>query len=61
MYNYDITSLHENEIRKNFDKIDSIISNIRISEESQKKNLINQLAKFIFIRLKFFLKFCYFR
>ena len=37
MYNYDITSLHENEIRKNFDKIDSIISNIRISEESQKK------------------------
>ena len=43
MYNYDITSLHENEIRKNFDKIDSIISNIRISEESQKKNLIKQL------------------
>ena len=47
MYNYDITSLHENEIRKNFDKIDSIISNIRISEESQKKNLINQLEKLI--------------
>ena len=43
MYNYDLTSLHENEIRKNFDKIDSIISNIRISEESQKKNLIKQL------------------
>ena len=47
MYNYDITSLHENEIRKNFDKIDSIISTIRISEESQKKNLINQLEKLI--------------
>ena len=39
--------IYEKEILKNFDKLNSLISNITFSEESHKKNLIHQFGKLI--------------
>lgn len=47
MNNYELSTIHEKEINKNFDKLDSLISSIKISEESHKKNLISQMDKLI--------------
>lgn len=47
MTDSNIERIRENEIRKNFDKLDSLISNMKISEESYKKNIISQMEKLI--------------
>ena len=47
MNNNDLPSMHENEIRKNFSNLDTLISNIKFSEESNKKNLLSQAEKLI--------------
>ena len=39
--------MHESEIRKNFSNLDTLISNIKFSEESNKKNLLSQAEKLI--------------
>ena len=47
MNNYDLSRIHENGIRKNLDKLDSLMSTIKISEESQIKNILSQIEKLI--------------
>ena len=47
MTDSNIERIRENEIRKNFDKFDSLISSMKISEESHKKNIISQMEKLI--------------
>ena len=47
MTDSNIERIRENEIRKNFDKLDSLISSMKISEESHKKNIISQMEKLI--------------
>jgi hypothetical protein len=47
MNNNDLPSMHESEIRKNFSNLDTLISNIKFSEESNKKNLLSQAEKLI--------------
>ena len=47
MTDSNLERIHENEIRKNFDKLDSLISSMKISEESHKKNIISQMEKLI--------------
>jgi hypothetical protein len=47
MTDSNLERIRENEIRKNFDKLDSLISNMKISEESHKKNIISQMEKLI--------------
>ena len=47
MNDSNLERIRENEIRKNFDKLDSLISSIKISEESHKKNIITQMAKIL--------------
>ena len=47
MNNNDLPSMHESEIRKNFSNLDTLISNIKFSEESNKKNLLSQTEKLI--------------
>ena len=45
MNNNDLSSMHESDIRKNFINLDTLISNIKFSEESIKNNLILQAEK----------------
>lgn len=47
MTDSNLERIRENEIRKNFDKFDSLISSMKISEESHKKNIISQMEKLI--------------
>ena len=47
MNDSNLERIRENEIRKNFDKLDSLISSMKISEESHKKNIISQMKKLI--------------
>ena len=47
MTDSNLERIRENEIRKNFDKLDSLISSIKISEESHKKNIKSQMEKLI--------------
>lgn len=47
MNNNELPSMHESEIRKNFSNLDTLISNIKFSEESNKKNLLSQAEKLI--------------
>ena len=47
MNNNDLPSMYESEIRKNFSNLDTLISNIKFSEESNKKNLLSQAEKLI--------------
>ena len=47
MTDSNIERIRENEIRKNFDKLDSLISSMKISEESYKRNIISQMEKLI--------------
>ena len=47
MTDSNIERIRENEIRKNFDKLDSLISSMKISEDSHKKNIISQMEKLI--------------
>jgi hypothetical protein len=47
MNDSNLERIRENEIRKNFDKLDSLISSIKISEESHKKNIITQMEKML--------------
>ena len=47
MNNNDLSSMHENDIRKNFNNLDTLISNIKFSEESNKSNLLSQADKLI--------------
>ena len=47
MNDSNLERIRENEIRKNFDKLDSLISSMKISEESHKKNIISQMEKLI--------------
>ena len=47
MTDSNLERIRENEIRKNFDKLDSLISSMKISEESHKKNIISQMEKLI--------------
>ena len=47
MTDSNLERIRENEIRKNFDKLDSLISSMKISEESYKRNIISQMEKLI--------------
>ena len=47
MNNYDLSSMHESDIRKNFINLDTLISNIKFSDESNKINLLSQADKLI--------------
>ena len=47
MNNNDLSSMHESDIRKNFINLDTLISNIKFSEESIKNNLISQAEKLL--------------
>ena len=47
MNNNDLPSMHESEIRKNFSNLDTLISNIKFSDESNKINLLSQAEKLI--------------
>ena len=47
MNNNDFSSMHESDIRKNFSNLDTLISNIKFSEESIKNNLISQAEKLL--------------
>ena len=47
MNNNDLSSMHESDIRKNFINLDTLISNIKFSEESIKNNLILQAEKLL--------------
>ena len=47
MNNFYLSKMNENEIRKNFDKIDSLIKSLKITEESHKKNIILKLEELI--------------
>ena len=47
MNNNDLSSMHESDIRKNFSNLDTLISNIKFSEESIKNNLILQAEKLL--------------
>ncbi len=44
---YDITKIHETEIRKNFDKLESQISKSKICEENYLPELLNQLDQLL--------------
>ena len=44
---YDITKIHETEIRKNFDKLESHISKSKICEENYLPELLNQLDQLL--------------
>ena len=47
MNNNDLSSMHERDIRKNFISLDTLISNIKFSDESNKSNLLSQADKLI--------------
>ena len=47
MNNNDLSSMHERDIRKNFINLDTLISNIKFSDESNKINLLSQADKLI--------------
>ena len=47
MNNNDLSSMNESDIRKNFSNLDTLISNIKFSEESIKNNLISQAEKLL--------------
>ena len=47
MNNNDLSNMHESDIRKNFNNLDTLISNIRFSDESNKSNLLSQADKLI--------------
>ena len=47
MNNNDLSSMHESDIRKNFINLDTLISNIKFSDESNKINLLSQADKLI--------------
>ena len=47
MNNNDLSSMHESDIRKNFINLDTLISNIKFSDESNKSNLLSQADKLI--------------
>lgn len=47
MNNNDLSSMHESDIRKNFNNLDTLISNIKFSDESNKSNLLSQADKLI--------------
>ena len=47
MNNNDLSSMHERDIRKNFINLDTLISNIKFSDESNKSNLLSQADKLI--------------
>ena len=47
MNNNDLSSMHERDIRKNFINLDTLISNIKFSDESNKINLLSQVDKLI--------------
>ena len=47
MNNYELSRIHENGINKNLDKLDSLMSTIKISEESQIKKILSQIEKLI--------------
>ena len=47
MNNNDLSSMHERDIRKNFNNLDTLISNIKFSDESNKSNLLSQADKLI--------------
>ena len=47
MNNNDLSSMHETDIRKNFNNLDTLISNIKFSDESNKSNLLSQADKLI--------------
>ena len=47
MNNNDLSSMHESDIRKNFNNLDTLISNIKFSDESNKINLLSQADKLI--------------
>ena len=47
MNNNDLSSIHESDIRKNFNNLDTLISNIKFSDESNKSNLLSQADKLI--------------
>ena len=47
MNNNDLSSMHESGIRKNFINLDTLISNIKFSDESNKSNLLSQADKLI--------------
>ena len=47
MNNNDLSSMHESDIRKNFNNLDTLISNIKFSDESNKNNLLSQADKLI--------------
>ena len=47
MNNNDLSSMHESDIRKNFINLDTLISNIKFSDESNKSNLLSQANKLI--------------
>ena len=47
MNNNDLSSMHEKDIRKNFINLDTLISNIKFSDKSNKSNLLSQADKLI--------------
>ena len=47
MNNNDLSSMYETDIRKNFNNLDTLISNIKFSDESNKSNLLSQADKLI--------------
>lgn len=47
MNNNDLSTMNESDIRKNFINLDTLISNIKFSEESIKNNLISQAEKLL--------------
>ena len=47
MNNNDLSSMHESDIRKNFINLDTLISNIKFSDKSNKSNLLSQADKLI--------------
>ena len=47
MNNNDLSSMHESDIRKNFINLDTLISNIKFNDESNKSNLLSQADKLI--------------
>ena len=47
MNNNDLSSMHERDIKKNFINLDTLISNIKFSDESNKSNLLSQADKLI--------------
>ena len=47
MNNNDLSGMHESDIRNNFNNLDTLISNIKFSDESNKSNLLSQADKLI--------------